>query len=229
MPRENHKTHFKVSLFTAFDLKGIMRNSEDLPPWNNSHEINEYFRRITHGKIALMGRKTYESLTAHEATNDLFSRKTPVTWNFVITKNQKYKIRDGDFACRIGFLDTLKELWQEIEKNKFVTFVPEIVVIGGVSLYKEMIDYADTIYAILYHAEFSGDEHFPLFFNTGEWKIDGKFDSIEKGKDGQIRYTFVTYLRKTQPKKFLPLLKRASHEPEPPTLDPQPKRKERPE
>lgn len=205
MPRENDKTHFKVSLFTAVDFKGIIRNSEGQPPWNNSEEINGHFRRITYGKMTLMGRKTYESLTANEATNNLFSIQTPVTWNFVLTKDKKYKTRDGDFACRIGFLDTIKEAWPEIEKNKFMTFVPGIVVIGGVSLYEEMIDYADTIYAILYHAEFSGDEHFPLFFNTGEWKIDGKFDSIEKGKDGQIMYTFVTYLRKTQPKKFLPL------------------------
>lgn len=212
MPRENDETHFKVSLFTAFDINGVMRNSKG-PPWNNSKEISEQFRRTVSGKIALMGRKTYESLIAHDATNNLFSKKTPVTWHLVLTKDKKYKIREEDFAYRIGSLATIKNVWLQIEKEKHILgkgalpFISEIVVVGGVSLYQEMIDYADTIYAILYHAEFSGDEHFPLFFNAKEWEIISSSDSKEKRAGGQSQYTFVTYRRKTAPKKFLPLLK----------------------
>ncbi|MBI5005448.1 MAG: dihydrofolate reductase [Candidatus Lloydbacteria bacterium] len=212
---------FGISLFTVFDLKGVMRNEQG-PPWNNSKEISEQFRRIVYGKMALMGRKTYESLAAHEITNDFFSKKTPVTLHLVLTKEKKYPIKEEHFAYKIHSLVDIQNIWLEIEKETYIgggrvlPFKPEIVVIGGVSLYQEMLDYADTIHAILYHSEFSGDEYFPLFFNTREWKMDGVVDSREKRKDGHCLYTFVTYRRIHTVKKQLPLLPFIPPSPSPP-------------
>ena len=99
----------------------------------------------------------------------------------------------------------IKQLDQTIQhlEQELLLIIPEIVVLGGISLYKEMIDYANIICAILVNDEFKGSESFPLFFNPREWDIAKSVDSKEKNTSSGCAYTSVIYRRKNPPPKYL--------------------------
>ena len=243
------KESFRVSLFTVMDTNGVIRNSQG-PPWNNAQEIAEELKRMTRGKITLMGRKTYESLP-DDIVKNLSPKNAGMT--FVITNKHGYKIKKEHASVAvIDSMATIPAIWWALEekfkegilkeigayrkvqadaKQKIpglkkdpklvmqleneisrierasLPILPEIVVIGGISLYKEMLDYATSIYAILVFDEFNGNESFPSFFSKNEWEIGKSVDSTKKMANGQCIYTSIIYQRKSAPKKYLPFFR----------------------
>lgn len=237
---------FKITLFTAMDMRGITRNSQG-PPWGENKKIIEELKKAVREKIMLMGRKTYESLP-NDIMKDLSSEKG-AGMTFVITNKSGYKIKkDHSRIAIIHSMATIPEVWwafeekyregkaleikkfqearadaqqklpglkkdpelaAQLEKEIFrieqrsLPISPEIIVVGGISLYNELLDYATTIYAFLVYEEFMGDEPFPLFANKDAWVITKSTDSAEKKADGQCVYTSICYGRKGPPKKFL--------------------------
>ncbi|MBI2046073.1 MAG: dihydrofolate reductase [Parcubacteria group bacterium] len=269
---------FEITLFTAMDQTGRMRNSQesDRPLWDNNPEIIKELNRIAFRKIILMGRKTYE-LLLHDATKHVFLNDAAII--FVLTKKRGDELIKKEHTSHVYAINALegirnfwwlleeafeekrrqkitacrkvqndwrkkpettgtkensespmsnpkdKELVEQLEKTidsieqEKIPIQPEIVVLGGVSLYQEMIDYATAIYAFLIHAEFTGEEKFPLFFNEQDWEIKGEMDSKEKDSNGYPLFTSITYRRKAQPEKHLPFFR--------PDLPPLPVEKEK--
>jgi dihydrofolate reductase len=109
-------------------------------PWHFSADLRR-FKRITLGKPILMGRHTHESI----------GRPLPGRDNIVLT-------RDRDYAapgCTV-----VHSLEAALEA---AAAAPELMVIGGSTLYEQLLPKADRLYLTLIEREFPGDTLFPEF------------------------------------------------------------------
>ena len=110
-----------------------------------------------------MGRKTYESL----------GRPLPGRQNIILTKNDTF-IVDG---CSV--FNTIDDALNSL------TDVPEIMIIGGASVYKQTLSMVTRLHLTLIHDNYKGDALFPDYIET-DWKT---VESRQIPKD-EIRPSF---------------------------------------
>ncbi len=117
------------------------------------------FRLLTWNKTVIMGRKTFESIG-----KPLISRNNIVITNQYIEMNKKYKDFDDEFSTKITFMsmDMLKEKINNLPK----LFNENTYVIGGASIYNELMRYVNKIELTLVHPQVQVDLN-----NTDEKKI----------------------------------------------------------
>ena len=129
-----------------------------------------HFKQITLGSAVIMGSATYLSLPR---------RPLPKRQNIVITSRQDAVFEGADVAHSIE------------EALQMVSEVEEAFVIGGGSIYRQMMPLADKLYITeVYDTPKDADAFFP---NIGiEWEV--KFAEIH-GKDdnNDADYAFVNY------------------------------------
>lgn len=135
-------------------------------PWYLKEDF-AYFKQQTTGFPVIMGKNTFNSLP--------FS--LPDRENIIITR---YPIEG--FPCFSSIKDALDYC---IIKNYKKTFL-----IGGESIYKEGLDYADTILLTEIDKEFNGDTFFPEFSNT-DFKLIEAQNSYSEEND--FNYSFKVY------------------------------------
>ena len=109
-------------------------------------EDMKFFRETTTGKVVVMGRKTLES----------FPGKKPLKnrTNIILTKNPSYQVEG---AVMVHDLD---ELHKELEKYNS----EDIFVIGGESIYRQLLDECDTAYITKIEYQYSICRAFRLCF-----------------------------------------------------------------
>lgn len=132
-----------ISLIAAVDSKnGIGLNGK--MPWGHIKEDMEFFRKKTTGCTVIMGRCTFESLG---------NKTLPDRRNIVIssTPNLVYYSRYQNLFYEFSLEDALVKLLRE----------KEIFIIGGESIYKRAIYYADTIYLTHIDKDYNCDRFFP--------------------------------------------------------------------
>ena len=132
-----------ISLIAAVDSKnGIGLNGK--MPWGHIKEDMEFFRKKTRGCTVIMGRCTFESLG---------NKTLPDRRNIVIssTPNLVYYSRYQNLFYEFSLEDALVKLLTE----------KEIFIIGGESIYKRAIYYADTIYLTHIDKDYHCDRFFP--------------------------------------------------------------------
>ena len=132
-----------ISLIAAVDSKnGIGLNGK--MPWGHIKEDMEFFRKTTTGCTVIMGRGTFESLG---------NKTLPDRRNIVIssTPNLVYYSRYQNLFYEFSLEDALVKLLTE----------KEIFIIGGESIYKRAIYYADTIYLTHIDKDYNCDRFFP--------------------------------------------------------------------
>jgi len=101
----------------------------------------KYFKSVTQGYPVIMGRKTFESLPKGALPN----RR-----NIVITRNKSLQFDNCEMVSSL-------EEALELCKNE-----PQIFIIGGGTIYKEAINFADKLYLTRIHNKFKGaDTYFP--------------------------------------------------------------------
>lgn len=132
-----------ISLVAAVDSKnGIGLNGK--MPWGYIKEDMEFFRGLTTGSTVIMGRVTFESL----GNKPLPNRK-----NIVIssTANVKYYFKYNNLFYESSLENALLRLLNE----------EQIFIIGGESIYKKAIDYADRIFLTHIDKDYHCDRFFP--------------------------------------------------------------------
>lgn len=132
----------------------------------------QHFKEKTEGKVILMGRKTFESI----------GRVLPGRKNIILTRDKEYKENGIEVIHDIQEINKLKELHREV------------VIIGGEEVYKQAIEYADTLYVTDIVEYFKGDTFFPTV-RGDKWELV----YIEKGlkdKENPYDYYFKEYKRK---------------------------------
>ncbi len=134
----------------------------------------KFFREKTTGKVVVMGRKTLESFP-----NGLpLKRRT----NIVLTRDRNYKVKDAIVV------HSMEELLEELKKYNS----EEVYVIGGDSIYKQMLPYCDTAHLTKIDYAYEADSYFPNLDEMPEWKIE---QTSEEQTYFDLEYAFVKYVR----------------------------------
>lgn len=160
---------------------GIGHNNELLV---HIPEDMKFFKFVTTGNTIIIGRKTYDSLP---------KKPLPDRLNIVVTRKAKHPevIYDGvDKGIVISNLDDIKS-WLTLES--MTNSKNNIIIIGGGFIYKELIDFCDTVYVTKIYKTFPADTFFPNLDEDNDWEIDTE-DLKQLYKD--IEYQFLVYRRK---------------------------------
>ena len=159
----------KIAIIVATDEQGLIGKDNDLP-WKLSADL-QYFRRVTMGKPLIMGRNTHESI----------GRALPGRKNIIVTKNENY-LAEG---CHIVHsVDGAIKACDEVE---------EIMVMGGASLYEQLLPQADRLYLTQVHASLEGDTWFPDW-QKSDWQEVSREDHPADNKN-DYSYSFIVFDR----------------------------------
>ena len=159
----------RLSLIVAMDKNRLIGADNDLP-WRMPADL-AFFKRTTMGKPIVMGRKTWESI----------GRPLPGRRNVVVTRDTGYSAE----GCEIvNSIDAALEL---------CAGEPEVMLIGGASLYRQSIARADCLYITRIHHAFSGDTWFPDYDET-EWRVEIRED-YDADHSTPYAYSFIKFVR----------------------------------
>lgn len=159
-----------LSIIVAMDENRLIGKENQLP-WRLSTDL-QFFKRITMGKPLIMGRNTHESI----------GRTLPGRRNIVVTSKADYQPEDG---CELAQdPDTALALCaDEIE----------VMLMGGASLYQQMLPKADKLYLTRVLTVLEGDTWFPEI-NWQEWQLLSQ-ESHTADANNQFDYRFEIYQR----------------------------------
>lgn len=138
-----------INIIAAVAKNNVIGKGNDLP-WNIPEDL-KHFQTLTNGKTVLMGSNTFESIVKR------LGRPLPNRNNVVVTTNKNYNVPVG---VRVFY--SLVEAKEKL-KNE------EVWVIGGASIYKQMINFADKLYITHIDMTPEGDTFFPEI-NPAWWK-----------------------------------------------------------
>ena len=131
------------------------------------------FKNITTGHTIIMGRKTFESL----------GRVLPNRKHVILCNDMELNI-DNENVIVLEDISLLKEYIDSEEEN---------FVIGGATIYKLLLPFAQKMYITKIDEDFVGDVYFPKI-NEEEWKIIQEEEGI-KNEANPYNYKYITYLR----------------------------------
>ncbi len=161
-----------LSIIVAIANKNVIGKDNTLI-WHLPEDLKR-FKTITSGKTIIMGRKTFESL----------GRVLPNRKHIVLCNDMEMKIDNEN----VEVVKDIKYL------DKYINSDEENFIIGGATIYKLLMPYANKMYITKINQDFDGDAFFPKI-SEEEWKII----DIQKGiKDEQnpYDYEYITYVRK---------------------------------
>lgn len=161
-----------ISLIAAMAEGRILGRDNQLP-WRLPADLKR-FRAITWGKPVLMGRKTFDSI----------GRPLPGRLNVLLTRDVHYRTQ----GCLV-----VHSLAQAMEA---CAGSGELMVIGGASVYEQVLPLVQRMYLTLIHHTFPGDVYFPDF-HYDAWRETQRIECQPDG-DNPYRYTFVVLERRFQ-------------------------------
>lgn len=135
----------------------------------------KFFRETTTGKVVVMGRKTLESFPGGLP----LKKRT----NIVLTHDENYKVPDAIIV------HTMEELHEELKKYNS----EDIYVIGGETIYRQLLDECDVAHVTKIDYAFDADTYFPNLDEKPEWEITA--DSEEQTYF-DLEYYFYKYEKK---------------------------------
>lgn len=149
---------------------GIGRDNDLL---YNIPEDKKFFRRTTLEHTVIMGRKTLLSLPGGKPFKDRN--------NVVLSRNEDFR-PDG-----VTVLGSVEEAVKYAENEG-----GEVFIVGGGSVYKEMLPFCGKALITKMDGEPDADVFFPNLDELPEWKLTG--ESEEQEYEG-VKYKFCTYER----------------------------------
>ncbi len=134
-----------------------------------------FFRDETMGKVVIMGKNTLESFPGGQPLKNRV--------NIVIALEQDYKVKDTIVV------HSIEEALKAVEGYKS----EDIYVIGGASIYKQMLPYCDIAHITKIDYEYVADTYFPNLDEMEDWVIE---EETEEHTYYDLTYTFCRYIRK---------------------------------
>jgi dihydrofolate reductase len=162
----------RIALVVAVADNGVIGRDGRLP-WHLPDDL-KHFKGVTLGKPVLMGRRTFASI----------GKPLPGRRNLVLT-HAAPPFAEGVEA--VSSIDAARAL---------IADAPELCVIGGATVFAQLLAQAARIYLTRVHAEVAGDVHFPPW-DAAHWR---ELDRREHPADARHAYamSFVT-LERAQP------------------------------
>lgn len=162
-----------MNLIVAVDSNWAIGNKDKLLiSIPNDHK---HFREETTGKVVVLGRKTLQT----------FPQGLPLKnrTNIILSKDPGYTVKDATVV------HSLEELLEELKQYD----AEDIYIIGGESVYRQMLPYCDTAHITKIDHAYQADTYFPNLDNDPEWEITEDSDELTYF---DIPYQFVKYERK---------------------------------
>lgn len=142
----------RISMIAAMAQNRVIGDGNAMP-WHIPEDL-KLFKRLTLGKPVIMGRKTFDSI----------GRPLPGRANIVITRNPDWShpgvdtTRTPDDALALA-----------LEKAR-ISGLDEVIVMGGATIYQQLLTKADRIYLTHIGKAFKGMALFPELASK-DWKI----------------------------------------------------------
>lgn len=134
----------------------------------------KWFQKVTTGKVVVMGRKTMET----------FPNGMPLKnrTNIVLTNDRTLRVKDAELVYGI------EELLEKLKKYD----TNDVYVIGGESVYEELLPYCDAAYITKIDYTYQADRYFPNLDKDAGWSIESE---SEEQTYFDLEYYFVKYVR----------------------------------
>jgi dihydrofolate reductase len=149
-----------------------------------------FFKRMTMGRIVIMGRKNWESIPTK-------FRPLPGRTNIILTRQKDYdaskdllsiseEIQKTIFVCT-----SLADVETTITKLQEAAVIEEVFVIGGSEIYQLFLDYVDAVYLSIVDQEVEGDSFFPVL-DSQTWQ----YHQIDNYPSSSIPFRIEEWRRK---------------------------------
>ena len=139
----------EINVIVAMTKSRVIGKDGTLP-WHLPEDL-KLFKAHTTGNIVIMGRKTFDSI----------GRPLPNRRNIVVSKS----IREEEKVSGVDYFPDLEHAIEAAQEGS-----GRIFIIGGASIYRQMIEKADRLYISLVDGEFEGDTYFPEI-REDVWKV----------------------------------------------------------
>ncbi|MBI9107295.1 MAG: dihydrofolate reductase [Spirochaetales bacterium] len=151
----------KYSIIAAISDNFVIGRNNEIP-WHISEDL-KLFKKLTLGKILIMGRKTFESI----------GRPLPGRTTIVLSGSEdvKKKLTAAGISVCCSLEAALKTA-AEISGGKEAR---EVLIAGGASIYAQAIAGAEKLYLSRVPGSFDGDTFFPEF-SEADWRLENKED-----------------------------------------------------
>ena len=161
-----------MNLIAAVDENWAIGNKDDLLV--RIPADHKPFRHETTAKIVVLGRKTIET----------FPQGLPLKnrTNIILSSNKNYQVKD---ALVVHGLEELFACLKDYDTK-------DVYVIGGESVYRQLLPYCDTAHITKIDHAYEADAYFPNLDKLPEWEITA--DSEEQTYF-DITYHFLKYER----------------------------------
>ena len=135
----------------------------------------KFFRETTNGKVVAMGRKTLESFPGGQPLKNRV--------NVVLTTDKNYKVKDT------VIVHSVEEMVEELKKYDS----EDIYVIGGESIYRQLLPYCTKAYVTKIDHAYAADTYFPNLDQMDDWEMT---EVSEEQTCFDLEYVFAKYERK---------------------------------
>lgn len=172
-----------IDLVVAVDSNfGIGSNNELLTHIPDDMRV---FKNITINETVIMGRKTYESIP-----NAPLHNRANVVITSQVSKFKKFvKYNDNLIFCNINYIKDCLSSEEFINDKDYCYHV-----IGGESIYKQLLPYCQFAYVTKIFHEFNNvDAYFPDIDNMKEWEL---INTSEVKEHKGIKYQYCIYANK---------------------------------
>ena len=132
----------------------------------------KFFRETTRGAMVIVGRHTIED----------FPGKKPLPGRVNVALTRSCEEIPGFTVCK-----------SPEEAAKLAESVERAMVIGGGSIYKQMLPMCDTAYVTKVHARPESDTFFPNLDEAADWELK---EILQSGEENGIAYEMCLYKRK---------------------------------
>ena len=162
-----------MNLIVAVDSNWAIGNNDKLLiSIPNDHK---HFREETTGKVVVLGRKTLQT----------FPQGLPLKnrTNIILSRDPGYTVKDATVV------HSLEELIEELKQYA----TEDVYIIGGESVYRQMLPYCDTAHVTKIDHAYQADTYFPNLDQDPRWEITADSDELTYF---DIPYQFLKYERK---------------------------------
>ena len=133
---------------------------------------HKFFREQTTGKVVVLGRKTLET----------FPQGLPLKnrTNIILSTSKDYQVKDA------AVVNSVEELLRKLKSFNS----EDVYIIGGESIYRQMLPYCDTAYVTKIDHTYQADSYFPNLDEEEAWHMTGV---CEEQTYFDLEYVFARY------------------------------------
>jgi dihydrofolate reductase len=164
----------KVSIVVAATDREVIGCGGDLP-WHLPEDLR-HFKRLTTGHAVVMGRVTYQSILGR------LGRPLPLRTSVVVTSRPLPD--DGKDVLVAESPQAALDIAAKAGEG------PEVFVIGGESIYRQLLPAVDHVYLTRIHRDFPGDRRMP-----DGWLEGFELTAARPGTDAAVPCEFLEYQR----------------------------------